>query len=327
MATWFAILLLVSCSKTPDRDYRSSGPISVFDETWKTLDERYALFPVKNIDWDSVYTVFRPRVNDEMAGSELAVVLADMLETLKDGHVSILADGRRYTYQGFFENYPANFNKQIVLENYLESSYRKLGPVIFKVKDNIGYVFYESFSNDLSQQQAAELFTALAGTKGLIIDVRSNGGGNSANAERILGHLVSDRRVIRYEQGKKGKGHNDFQQPMAYYSNPVLPFYQSPVILLTNRRCYSTCNDFALYLSSLPDVRQLGDQTGGGGSVPVEYRLGNGWLLQYSATLTLDTNLHSVEDGILPEISIIISPVDEFNGRDPILEKAIQLLQ
>jgi C-terminal processing protease CtpA/Prc len=126
---------------------------------------------------------------------------------------------------------------------------------------------------------------------------------------------------------KKGPGHDDYMDPVPYYLSPAGTHYGNPVALLTNRSCFSACNDFVLYMSGLSNVKQIGDQTGGGGGIPRDYVLANGWKLQYTSTVTLSPAKASVENGIVPAISITITPTDETNGKDPILEKAFQSLQ
>ena len=45
---------------------------------------------------------------------------------------------------------------------------------------------------------------------GLIIDVRSNGGGNLTNVERLSSRFFNERTLVGYIAHKKGPGHNDF---------------------------------------------------------------------------------------------------------------------
>jgi C-terminal processing protease CtpA/Prc len=164
-------------------------------------------------------------------------------------------------------------------------------------------------------------------TKGIIFDVRNNNGGRSANGEKFFRHFLGERKLLKYEQIKSGPGHDDFLEPESFFLSPAGSYFSKPVCVLTNRACFSACNDFVLYMSFLPNVKVVGDQTGGGGGFPNDYILLNGWKLRYTATKTLDTNKQSVENGILPDINIGITLLDESRGKDPILEKAYSLLQ
>ena len=80
-------------------------------------------------------------------------------------------------------------------------------------------------------------------------------------------------------------------------------------------------------MSELPNVKLIGDQTGGGGGIPYNYILANGWKIQYTASLTLSPEKTTIENGILPDLNVGITSIDEYNGRNPIIERAFQLLQ
>ena len=132
---------------------------------------------------------------------------------------------------------------------------------------------------------------------------------------------------VKLEVFKSGPGPNDFFGPLPFSISPAGITYNKKVILLTNRACFSACNDFALYMSLLPNVTLVGDQTGGGAGNPNNYILANGWKLQYSATYSLSPYKTHIENGISPDTPVEILPQDESEGRDSIILKAIKLLQ
>ncbi len=325
----FGLLLygLTSCEKAINLKNPDSTPVAVFDEAWKVMDERYAMFSFKEVDWKSVYTTYRQQVTDDMTDKALFDVLARMLETLKDGHVALLSDTDTAVYQNFYATFPANFNYPNLLKNYLGNDYKKVGPVIYKVLNNIGYLYYDAFANDISDSQLNSIFTDIAPTEGLIVDVRNNTGGNVDNANRLFARFISGKFLLKYNVNKAGPGHDDFTAHRPIYLEPAGSYYNNSVIVLTNRRCFSACNDFVMYMSGLANVQLMGDQTGGGGGVPHNYLMANGWKLQYSSSATLSPEKRNIENGITPDVSINITPIEETAGRDPIIEKAYESLQ
>ena len=56
-----------------------------FEAAWSFIDSIYPMFDEKGIDWDSVYTVFRPRA-DVSRGDEGQQILHDLVESIRDGH-------------------------------------------------------------------------------------------------------------------------------------------------------------------------------------------------------------------------------------------------
>jgi hypothetical protein len=322
------MIACVGCEKLVGMKEPPADPVAVFDECWQVVDKNYALFTVKNINWDSVYAVTRPLVNPSTTESGLFKILADALGFLKDGHVTLDSKTSRYTYEEFYKGFPQNFNFENVKKTYLHNEFRQTDAVVYKIVDNVGYLYYASFAETISDNDLVKVMNELSSTKGLILDVRSNSGGNLSNANKLFSHFIAAQKLVKYEVQKNGAEHNDFDKKQAVYASPAATgYYNKPVVVLTNRSCFSACNDFVMYMSYLSNVRIVGDQTGGGGSIPAEYLLANGWTLRYSSSLTLSPDNVSAENGILPDVYATITPIDETNGKDPILEKAYQLLR
>jgi hypothetical protein len=319
------VFAFLSCSKVVE-----SGPkdnLSSFNDLWSILDKNYGLFSVKNVDWDSVYLNYRSRISPQMTEEQFFKVCSDMLDQLRDGHLLINGESRTYNYTNFYTLYPRNFNWNNVLQNYLFNDLDSIGPFHFKVDQGLSYIRYPSFLEGFSNSDLDSVMKTFAPTRGIIIDVRGNLGGSVRNATLFASRFFRERMLVKYERFRNGTARNAFSDPVPYYVSPALPGYYGKVVVLTNRSCFSACNDFVLFMSRLPNVTVIGDQTGGGGSIPVNYVMINGWKLQYSSSLTLSSANVPVEDGIKPSISETISSIDEVNGRDPILERAILLLK
>ena len=321
-------LIAPGCRKVLKLTDPTSSPMKVFDEVWNVMDQRYALFSIKEVDWTKAYSTYRQSINDSTTESELFLILSNLLAELKDGHVALIGPGRTSTYDLFYTSFPTNFNHQNLLTNYLHDQYTRTGPLIYTVQDSIGYVYYESFEKSITQPQLDTVFGSFQFTKGLIIDIRGNLGGASENAEMLFQQFVKGEKLVKYEVGKSGSGHDDLSPALPLYVHNARGLtYGHPVCLLTNRSCFSASNDFVLFMSGLDNVRLVGDQTGGGGGIPQQYSLSNGWTLQYTATMTLSPDKLNVESGIQPDVKVGISNIEETQGRDPIIEKAFSLLR
>ena len=85
-----------------------------------------------------------------------------------------------------------------------------------------------------------------------------------------------------YIQHKTGTGHSDFSGMEPRYLEPAANLrWQKPVCVLTNRHVFSAANEFTLYMKGLPNVKIVGDQTGGGAGLPFSSSLPNGWMVRY----------------------------------------------
>ena len=161
----------------------------------------------------------------------------------------------------------------------------------------------------------------------MIFDIRNNGGGLLSNSERIASRFADQKRLTGYIQHKTGKGHDDFSEPYPVYVEPSERVrWLRPVVVLTNRQCYSAANDFVQRMREMPYAVIMGDRTGGGSGMPFNSELPNGWSIRFSASPLLDKNYEPLEFGIDPDIRVDMTEEDMEKGLDTIIERAIQYI-
>ena len=128
-------------------------------------------------------------------------------------------------------------------------------------------------------------------------------------------------------QHKTGDGHTDFSKPQEIKTAAHKDLqWQRPVAVLTNRMSYSATNAFVVRMKMAPNVTIVGDKTGGGGGLPFSSEIPNGWMVRFSASPMFDAQMQHTEWGIDPDIKVDLNPVDNENGYDTIIEKAIDIL-
>lgn len=321
---WLAVILC-SCIKEPDY---SNTPQGNFDALWHLLDERYCFFTYKKIDWDSIHDVYEGRISNNMNEEQLFEVMSKMLNELKDGHVNLYASFDVSRYWAWFEKYAPNFNDSIVKNNYLGTDYKIASGIKYKVlDDNVGYMYYESFTDAVGDGNLDQVISRFSLCKGIIIDLRNNGGGDLTNVDVIASRFTNERKLVGYISHKTGKGHDDFSKPFPKYLETTGRLrYQKPVIVLTNRQCYSAANDFISVMKQLPNVTILGDRTGGGSGLPFHSELPNGWSIRFSASPMYDADMNQTEFGIDPDVNVQMTKTDMLKGRDSIIEAARKLI-
>ena len=217
-----------------------------FEALWKILDENYCFFSYKEVDWNEVYDRYSVQISDTMSQYALFDVLADMLAELKDGHTNLYSSFDVARYWDWYQDYPANFYEELN-EEYLGKDYKIAGGLEYKkmADDQIGYVRYSSFSSGISESNLDYMFYYFKDCKGLIIDIRNNGGGALNYAERFASRFIEETTLVGYMQHKTGKGHDDFSEPYPIELEPSAYIrWLRPTIVLTNRHCYSAANDF-----------------------------------------------------------------------------------
>ena len=305
-----------------------NSPKGNFDALWQIMDRNYCFFEYKNVDWDSVYLKYSPRITENMSSESLFKLMGMMLEELKDGHVNLIASFDITRYWKWEEDYPANFDPTIQ-KNYLGTDYSIAGGMIYKIfEDNIGYVYYGSFSDDIGEGTLSQILSRMALCKGMIIDVRDNGGGSLTNVSLIASRFFDKRTLIGYISHKTGTGHNDFSPLYPQYidSSPYVR-YQKPVIILTNRACYSATNEFVSIMKYAPQVTVVGDKTGGGSGLPFSSELPNGWSVRFSASPMFNAEKEQIEFGVDPDVEVMMSEADANKKIDTIIETAKKIIE
>ena len=320
-----SILFLPSCEKGDEYD---SSAYTNFNALWQILDENYCFFDYKDIDWDDVYDQYLPQLSDTMTVYTLFDTLGDMLAELKDGHVNLISTFNTSRYWDWYLDYADNFSEDIQ-ENYLGRDYSIAGGLRYTTlaDGQIGYIYYGSFSSSASDASLTHIFYQFSECKGIIFDVRDNSGGLLSNADRIASHFISEECLVGYIQYKTGKGHSDLSDPYPIYLSPSeYSRWLRPVVVLTNRYCYSAANNFVQKMRTFSNVVTMGDRTGGGSGMPYSSELPNGWAIRFSASPLLDENQQHTEFGIDPDIAVSMTEEDEAEGKDTIIETAISYI-
>lgn len=320
---------LTSCHKIEER---ADDPRGNFEALWSILDEHYCFFREKGVDWDQVHDKYACRIGSEMTREELFIVCADMLDELRDGHVNLSAPFNTSYYRKWWSDYPQNFNKRLIEESYFNFNYRQSSGMMYGLlENNIGYIYYESFSATVGEGNLDSALNFLAAARGLIIDIRDNGGGSLTNVETLVARFIDRPTLVGYISHKTGPGHDDFSEPYAITYNPAGPGrvrWAKPVVVLTNRSTFSAANNFASVMKLLPGVRIAGATTGGGSGMPYSSEIPCGWSVRFSACSILNANGVSTEGGVTPTegCAVDMDPQDALNGKDTMLEKAMELL-
>ena len=321
-------IVLASCVNEDEFDNTPQGN---FEALWKIIDEHYCFFDYKQheygLDWQKVHDKYQRHINGNMTNSQLFEVLGNMLGELRDGHVNLSASHDLARYWQWYESYPANYSDTLQ-RRYMGTDYKIASGIDYKIlDDNIGYIRYESFTEGIGSGNLTEVLNYMLLCRGLIIDIRNNGGGNLTNAEVLASRFTNESTLVGYIQHKTGTGHSDFSSMEPRYLKPAANLrWQKPVCVLTNRHVFSAANEFTLYMKALPNVKIVGDRTGGGAGMPFSSSLPNGWVVRFSAVPMYDAQRQSTEFGIAPDYQVSLTEEDFKQGKDTIIEFARKLL-
>jgi len=338
------ILTATICFWSCIKDDIENSNTKIFETIWEEFDKNYGGFIPRQINWDSTYQVFAPQVSENMSELQLFEVCTSMLDIFDDQHVSLKT--RENGGLGFSSGKTGDetladkeFRVANVIDNYLESDYffddfgqddREFQFVYGKLNnENIGYIYlphFETSSNDW-HKQIDDAIETLSDTKGLIVDVRNNGGGFPVIDRYVAKRFMKDEKYIFSIQTRNGPEHNDFDEPTDYFSTPSENTYTKPIIALINKSTVSAGEEFMLYMQSQDHVTVLGSETSNAFSGVSFLRFfPNEWQLRLPVQLYTYPDGSSPEGiGIIPDIYMKNDTLDVANGIDKILENATSL--
>lgn len=319
-----SVLLFSSCEKVLfKKDLGSVDPLENFDYLWNEVDKKYSYFELKNIDWNQIKATYRPMLSENSSEEELFSVLASMLNELRDDHTNLITPFNISQYNVALTG-AKNFRPRTIEEFYIPSPWRT-GSLVheFLSNEDVGYIRYGSFMSEFSDAQMDLVLNRYKNTKGIILDLRENGGGSIFNVPKLLGRFVGSKTLVGYSITRNGSAHNEFGDKENFYISPDGNVqYLKPVIVLIDKGSFSATTFFAVATKAFPNITLMGDATGGGGGLPNGGQLPNGWNYRFSISQLLDLNENNyAENGVPADINVAFDWSDL--TKDEILEKAI----
>jgi carboxyl-terminal processing protease len=187
---------------------------------------------------------------------------------------------------------------------------------------NIAYVQVPSFLPGIADTVISDIKKLGTGRtlRGVILDVRNNGGGSPTEVSNLVGAFVHGRDI--------GYLCNVGGSCQALPTTNTEALLHRPLVVLTNRNCGSACDNFATAVKDLKIGTLVGTRTSGDVAGPAsEYQLSDNSELEMPSLHYLGPN-HEIVDGIgvAPDIYQPITAADLSEGVDPNIATATRLL-
>lgn len=177
---------------------------------------------------------------------------------------------------------------------------------IERLRGNIGYIDYRSFTDAQGSEDAlAAAMNLLQHTGALIIDLRNNGGGSPDIVALFTSYLLDSRdTLIGTFVDRDGRVTDEYRT-----RNEVMGARygeEKPVYILTSRSTYSAAESFAYGLQARNRIRVVGENTQGGSRPNNTYRLHARFMLAVPVWRSVDavTNSDYEETGVVPDYSV-----------------------
>ena len=324
---------------------------SLFEIYQRTVAEHYAFFAERRMDWPA--TVAAARAGRGAATSDTAFyqLLQGMVAPLQDAHTKVIAPTLGL-------NYPTYRRTEQWIEGDLLARLRDLAPIGYLrdslvrfdggrlqvgwLRDSIGYLKVTALYNFTQSGRFEDDSIALAGrldqvlgilshARGLVLDLRINGGGYDGLARMLAGRLTGQPYPALVKRARSDpRDQRRLTRAAAVGVVPGRgPRYLGPLVVLTGIRTVSAGEVLTLMLlARRPRPTLIGQPTQGVFADELVRRLPNGWQFQLSSERYTTPAGRTFEGpGIPPDIAAPVFPADERDGRkDTALEKALASL-
>lgn len=186
---------------------------------------------------------------------------------------------------------------------------------------DIAYIKLYQFTANLSSKFKDVISEALKdNAKKIIIDLRNNPGGYLETAVDLTSWFDPKGSVVVKEEFKDGETDE-------YKSSGYSAIQNFPVVVLVNKGSASASEIMAGALRDIKGVKLVGEKTFGKGSVQEVETFKDGSSLKVTIAKWLTPSGISInEEGLSPDIAVGLTEDDYNNGKDPQLDKAIELL-
>ena len=189
------------------------------------------------------------------------------------------------------------------------------------LEGNIGYLQITRFSDDTADlaSKAALDFKA-KNVKGIVLDVRNDGGGLLDASVKVAGLWLDNKVVVEERQGGKTTS------SLKTGNNP--PLAGIPTTMLINEGSASASEILAGALHDHGAAKLIGEKSFGKGSVQELIELPNGGKLKVTvAHWYTPKGINVNKEGINPDIEVKLTPEDFNANRDPQKDRAIAELK
>ena len=198
----------------------------------------------------------------------------------------------------------------------------KLESVSYKeLENNIAYIAINQFSDDtLKEFYQASLDALLTDSKGLILDLRFNGGGYLQIAQNLISYFIGPEKVALQVLDANNNANSKV-------TNSKAIFKDLPLVILVNQGSASASEIVAGSLQDYQKAILVGNQTYGKGTIQQLLEFSNGSSLKLTIAKWLTANGRDIDEiGLTPDFEISITETDILNNLDSQLEKAKEII-
>jgi len=216
-----------------------------------------------------------------------------------------------------------------LLDRYLKVQEAGKNALYGRTDDGIGYLMVGGWEN-LDMAAIERALGELRDAKAIVVDARPNAGGNEDLAQQVAAWFVDGTKVYAKNRYRTGAGKNAFgavlDRSLRGNSDPQKRC-DKPVAVLTSRYVMSSNESFVMMMKQAKDCTTVGQPTFGSSGNPKPFDLGNGVTAVIPSWQDLRLDGSCIEgQGLAPDV-LVEADAQQLEKKDPILEKALEILR
>jgi len=297
----------VVASPTPDQ-YPGDNYPDLFQAFWNGMNTNYVFWGIDTTNWDRVYTKYKPLFDqltyfDQANETKAEQYFSEMCQGIIDSHFTLTFELTGNTFspavyrrQQINPNYfsdstfpsavldsliPAKYIDQSSLHKGVDSvviggSSTTMTAISGTINSNILYLYFDVFALSQMGKNTTPVFTYFfnkihnlpTAIKGIVIDLRGNGGGEVADLDYIMGQMTTAQYQIGTTTGKNGSNRLDYTPWAPAYVKPWVGGSANitvPVVALGDHLTVSMAELTTMAIKALPNKNGtfIGTQTWG----------------------------------------------------------------
>lgn len=307
-----------------------------YEELIAFFPKRYSYATLRGVDWTGLLKQQEEVFRNAKTNEEFALKLVSLLRLAQDPHVSVEVNGLKfYPTSNRFVEYNYGYKE---LPNRIQNKKATDGMLALAgVIDSVGYLSIRSWVTNFmdlpfknwgdstgTSFKAEEVLKELFDYKNLIVDVRSNSGGNERFAIDFAAHFMTKwtpyEKVLKYNP-KTEKF--DLEHVKSVGPNTELR-YTGNLYVLSGPSVFSSNESFILMMKEAPNATVIGMKTYGGSGNPLPFALSNGVKVNLPSWQAYALDGMLIEgNGVAPDLEVKTVKSD-FSNRDVLVEAVLK---
>ena len=294
----------VAQPEQPDLNIDAATRTKVIDGILKRLNDSY-VFPeiAKKMETSIRERLDKKEYDQITSAKEFAKKLTEDLQAVsKDKHLRVRYSHRPIPERGPRREPTAEEREERKRElNWMNHGFTK----VERLRGNLGYLEFLNFADEeLGAETVAAAMNFVNGTDALIIDMRSNGGGNPAMVALVCSYLFGPEPVhLNDLYWREGNRTDEFWTRKEVAGKRYL---NKDVYVLTSKRTFSGAEEFSYNLKNLKRATIVGETTGGGAHPGGGFRISEnfGMFVPTGRAISPITKTNWEGTGVTPDVAV-----------------------